>query len=414
MKRQQWLRQCTNKILQSAISLAVLLSPTAVLAGPPGTDWVQTFGDEFNGTTLDTDKWGTCYYWSKNGCSNGGSGDVNWYQNDEVSVQNGHLRLRAQKRSMNGYEYTSGMVSSHDRYSFQYGYIEMRAKQPKGNGFWTTFWLIPHQRNVWPPEIDIAEYLGARPNLNHMTLHYRNTSGKATSSTSWHKGPDLTTDYHTYGLLWEPGRLVWYIDGVERKRYENPDTVPSQPMQILATFALGAAWSNTPPDATTPFPSYYDIDYIKVWRHKNGPATPAATPITKEVEDLTVTARKGASQSLITDSQLSQHQGIKLNSYAAGNSISQTVNIPEARTYNVKVRVKKANMRGRFQLSVDGTNYGTAQDLYSPTDSYEELDLGDITFKSHGHKSFQFTTVDKNSKSKGHSLLLDYIKLTPK
>lgn len=267
MKRNFSLRKCALKVFQAAAGMAVLLSPATVLANPPGTGWTQTFSDDFNGTTINSKKWDTCYWWSLSGCTNGGSGDVQWYQPDDVIVQNGIARLRAQKRSINGFNYTSGMISSHDKYSFQYGYAEMRAKLPKGRGFWPTFWLLP-QSGGWPPEIDIMEYLGVDPNRVHMTLHYSTpTSSHEASFTDW-AGPDFSAGYHTFGLEWSPQRLVWYVDGVERKRYEIPANIPAQPMYLVASLAMGAAWTNTPPDATTPFPSYFDIDYIKVWRRQ--------------------------------------------------------------------------------------------------------------------------------------------------
>lgn len=414
MKLNFSLHKHTKRILQSVIGLAVLLSPTCALADPPsGNSWVQTFSDDFNGTKLDTKKWGTCYWWSDNGCTNGGSGDVNWYQNDEISVDNGTLHLRAQKRKMNGYDYTSGMISSHDRYGFQYGYVEMRAKLPKGKGFWSTFWLIPSARNVWPPEIDIVEYLGATPKTDHMTLHYGKDGNSHKSSSSWWTGPDLSLDYHTYGLLWEPDKLVWYVDGVERKVYTDKANIPAMPMQILATFALGAAWTNTPPDATTPFPSNFDIDYIKVWRHNDHPSTPTVTPIISETEALPVAATSGDSQKIETKANFSGGKAVLLNTNADKDYITYTVNVPEARTFNVKVGVKKYKSRGQFQLSVDGKDYGKVMDLYSSSSTYEELDLGNIAFSSPGNKSFKFTVVGKNSSSQGYNLMLDYVKLVP-
>ena len=146
--------------------MAVLFSPAAVLAAPTGDGWVQVFSDEFNGTTLDTNKWSTCYWWKDwklNGCTNGGAKEVQWFQPDGVIVDNGILHLRAQKRSVVGdnnkvYEYTSGMISSHDKFAFQYGYAEMRAKYPKGNGVWATFWL---SIQVLPCECQFLSSLGA-------------------------------------------------------------------------------------------------------------------------------------------------------------------------------------------------------------------------------------------------------------
>ncbi len=407
-----------SKFMQSLSVMAVLFSPAAVLAAPTGDGWVEVFSDEFNGTTLDTNKWSTCYWWKDwklNGCSNGGANEMQWFQPDDVIVDNGILHLRAQKRSVVGennkvYEYTSGMIASHDKFAFQYGYAEMRAKYPKGNGLWATFWL-GSQKKVWPPEIDIAEYLGSNTKSMHMTFHY--DEGGHKSSSSWKDGIDFSADYHTYAVQWDPQKIIWYIDGVEYKRFTQTANIPAQPMYLMATHALGKAWSNIPPDSTTPFPNYFDIDYIKVWRHSSSPSTQTLTPIISETEGLPVEATSAYHYSF-TDDKLSQGMGTALKAKAQNDFVTYTVNVPEARTFNVKVRVKKGNTRAKFQMAVNGVNYGSPQDLYSPSFEYVELDMGNIQFNSAGNYSFKFTVTGKNPSSQDYWLVFDSIKLVPK
>lgn len=262
MNQNPWFHRGAKKVLQTFSIMAMLLMPTAALADPPGDGWQMKFSDDFNGSDLDTSKWSPCFFWgSPSGCTNGGAGDLQWFQSDEVSVSDGTLRLRAQKRQSNGKEYTSGMIASHDKFAFQYGYAEFRAKVPKGNGYWPTLWLLPQSKN-WPPELDVAEFVGSNTNNVHMTLHY-NSGGKQ-SSTGWWGGIDFSADFHTYAVEWAPDKLVWYVDGVERRRYTG-EGIPQEPMYVTATLALGAAWT-VPPDGSTPFPGYLEIDHIKVWQ----------------------------------------------------------------------------------------------------------------------------------------------------
>lgn len=413
MQSNLFLRKCT-KALQTLSVMAVLFSPAAVLAAPTGDGWVEVFSDEFNGTTLDTNKWNTCYWWKDwkaNGCTNGGAKEVQWFVPDDVIVDNGILRLRAQKRSMNGFEYTSGMVASHDKFAFQYGYAEMRAKYPKGNGLWATFWL-GSQKKVWPPEIDIAEYLGSDTKSMHMTYHYSTPSSAHESTSSWWNGADFSTDYHTYAVQWTPKEIIWYIDGVERKRYTQTEYMPQAPMYLMATHALGKAWSNFPPDSTTPLPTTFDIDYIKVWRHSSSPSTQTLTPILSEAEGLPVNSN--VPHYIYSDTKLSQQVGTTLKATAQNQFVTYTVNVPEARTFNVKVGVKKANSRAIFQMAVNGVNYGSQQDLYSSSSEFAELDMGNIKFDAAGNYSFKFTVTGKNASSQGYKLAFDYIKLVPK
>jgi len=46
-------------------------------------------------------------------------------------------------------------------------------------------------------------------------------------------GIDLSADFHTYGVLWEEGLVVWYIDGREVRRLAGV-RVSDEPMNIMA------------------------------------------------------------------------------------------------------------------------------------------------------------------------------------
>lgn len=265
MQQNLRLRNWKDKVLLAFSALTIVCCPTAALADPPAGNWQLKFSDDFNGSGLDTGKWTPCFYWAPNGCTNGGAGDLQWFSPNNVSVGGGILRLRAERKPSNGLNYTSGMIASHDKFAFQYGYVEFRAKVPKGNGFWPTLWLLSQNKN-WPPEIDVAEFVGSNTNNVHMTIHYKNGSGAHESSSGWWGGIDFSGGYHTYGLLWEADKLVWYVDGVERRRYTNSGNIPDEAMYVTATLALGKAWTNSPPDNSTPLPNNLEIDHIKVWQ----------------------------------------------------------------------------------------------------------------------------------------------------
>jgi beta-glucanase (GH16 family) len=246
-------------------------STLACVAPPPGTGWRLAFDDEFDGTTLDTGKWHTCFWWATDTCSIESNNELELYTRDEVSVQNGYLRLRAEKRDMVGwngklYHYTSGMVMTGGRkdvippgFTFTYGYMEARVRVPAGKGLWPAFWTLPASY-TYPPEIDMTEILGDSTTVTHMHYHY---SGTDVGST-W-TGPDFSTGWHTFAADWEPGQIIWYVDGVERFRYTNSSTVTSSPMYVLLNLAVGGDWPGAP-DASTVFPAYYDVDFVRIWQ----------------------------------------------------------------------------------------------------------------------------------------------------
>ncbi|MEK3720218.1 family 43 glycosylhydrolase [Paenibacillus sp. FSL H8-0034] len=137
-----------------------------------------------------------------------------------------------------------------------------------------------------------------------------------------------------------------------------------------------------------------------------------------ETENLSVSATSGVKHSMFgngsgTDLNLSGGYGTTLEASGVNDYVTYTVNVPEARSYSVRVGVKKGPNRGQFQLSVNDVNHGSVQDLYSTALNYVELNVANITFSSAGNKSFKFNVTGKNGSSSAHHLLLDYIKLVP-
>jgi beta-glucanase (GH16 family) len=257
---------------------AIRQQPTGILPVGQTGNWTMIFHDEFNGTVLDTTKWTTCYFnfTVGNGCGHN-QGELELYQPDEVSASNGTLKLRAERRTTlasNGriYHYTSGMISTgpttlnskETRFAFQYGYMEMRAKVPDGKGFWPAFWTLPVDLS-WPPEIDVFEILGNAPHIINMHYHYPTANGVDGDSGAEWAGPDFSAGWHTYAVDWEPDAITWYVDGIERRRYTDTSHIVSKPMYLIANLAVGGDWPG-PPDSTTRFPGYFEIDYVRVWQ----------------------------------------------------------------------------------------------------------------------------------------------------
>ncbi|HEX9013178.1 MAG TPA: carbohydrate binding domain-containing protein, partial [Anaerolineaceae bacterium] len=138
------------------------------------------------------------------------------------------------------------------------------------------FWMLPDSNN-WVPEIDVTEILGDKPSTTYMTLHYYNTTGAYVQTQSQYTGADFSAGYHTFGVDWEPGALVWYVDGVERKRVTDTTAIPHVALYLLANLAVGGTWPGSP-DSSTVFPAYMNIDYIRAWTRSGSAPAPTATP----------------------------------------------------------------------------------------------------------------------------------------
>ncbi len=218
--------------------------------------WRLTWNDEFDGDSVDELKW------LVEDAALIKNNELQYYTPEDVYVHDGVLTLRSQKRSMGGRPYTSGLVETKGKFSQKYGRFEIRAKLPKGKGIWPAHWLLPAV-NKWPPEIDIMEMLGHEPNRVYGTVHWGTYPNNKHSGSSY-IGPDFSEDFHIFAIEWEPDEIRWYVDGEEFYNFTTESYIPQETMRIILNTAVGGDWPGNP-DATTVFPQYHDIDYVRVY-----------------------------------------------------------------------------------------------------------------------------------------------------
>ncbi len=242
-----------------------------------GSEYEIAFFDEFNGQYLDINKWNSSFIWGPGLIINNEeqyyidrlSGDYSLGVNP-FSFTGENLVITADRTpgtfldDVDGQEYTSGIITSRDAFNFTHGYAEARVKIPKGKGLWPAFWLLNTYYVDKRPEIDIMENLGHEVGKVHQTYHYYNESHQLISQESTVSEEIYSDDFHVYSVLWEPGLIQYYVDGVPHNRIEG-DGVASQDMYILANLAVGGNWPGSP-DTSTIFPAEYEIDYIRVYR----------------------------------------------------------------------------------------------------------------------------------------------------
>ncbi|MES3037073.1 MAG: glycoside hydrolase family 16 protein, partial [Bdellovibrionota bacterium] len=255
-----------NPLLRSLVLAGLVCTGISAQAG-----WQQTFNDEFTATTLDTSKWiTTLNQWGS--ASLPGNGELECYVPENVKFNGNNVILLAEKRNVNCtnpaqvFNYASGAITTSGKYSQLYGYFEMSARIPKGKGLWPAFWLLP-AGGAWPPEIDVMEVLNHDTTTLYTTLHWQDPTAGHLSAGGASKVTDLSVGFHRYGVDWQPGLIVWYLDGVEVYRAAST-FVPSEPMYMLANLAVGGYWPGNP-DSTTVFPAPMEIDYIRAYKRVN-------------------------------------------------------------------------------------------------------------------------------------------------
>jgi beta-glucanase (GH16 family) len=106
----------------------------------------------------------------------------------------------------------------------------------------------------------VIESLQQNPEKAYLTYHCNSTY---TAYGTYITASLADGGWHTYSVQWTPNILIWYIDGVAR--FNVTQCVPNLPMYLLANMAIGG-WPG-PPNATTPFPNYMDVDYIRAYKY---------------------------------------------------------------------------------------------------------------------------------------------------
>jgi beta-glucanase (GH16 family) len=236
-----------------------------------------TFADQFDTLSLSDEggTWDARHWWApEKGATLTGNGEKQWYINpsyaptasvNPFSVEDGILTITAEKTPddirplIEGYDYTSGMLTTHSSFSQTYGYFEIRADMPDERGTWPAFWLLPADGS-WPPELDVVEMRGQDPDTVHVTVHSNETGGRTSVSST--VNVDDTQGFHSYGVLWTPEKIVWYFDDVAVASADTPSDM-HDPMYMIVNLAIGGTAGA--PDAGMDDGAELKIDYIRAY-----------------------------------------------------------------------------------------------------------------------------------------------------
>ena len=229
------------------------------------------WSDEFNGDAIDLQNWTYDL-----GASGWGNAELQNYtaNSENAYVSNGNLFIVAKKE---GPHYSSARMKSIGLQEFEHGRIDVRAILPFGQGIWPAIWMLGANfpTSGWPScgEIDIMELVGSSPNTVHGTVHFgadwtqHNYVGDGTSLPA---GQTFADEFHVFSIDWNTEGITWYID--DQPFYSvNAGVTGSQPYPFNNPFffilnvAVGGQWPGYP-DATTTFPQFMAVDYVRVFQ----------------------------------------------------------------------------------------------------------------------------------------------------
>ncbi|CAG2178229.1 unnamed protein product, partial [Oppiella nova] len=195
-----------------------ILLLTFMLAIHPGSgEWQLVWEDNFDGDSLDPDKWS----YETGAEPNWGNHELQYYtegKTKNVRVEGGHLVIEAHPQNVDKSHFTSGRLDSTETWT--YGRFVISARLPKGKHLWPAIWMMPKDDTYgdWPAsgEIDIMESRGQKSDTVEATVHYGgpypNNSFSGSPET---KFSDFSTAFHAFAFEWDANEMRWYVDDKE-------------------------------------------------------------------------------------------------------------------------------------------------------------------------------------------------------
>jgi hypothetical protein len=255
------------------LAFGVMAASPSLTPPPPAAGYRLVFNDEFDSLDLSPDA----------------SGNHTWYANvwfnhkprpiQNISVSDGILHLkwtRDQKSDDTSIETTS--PDGRYFHAWRYAYFEARMKWDVVQGAWPAFWLLPiegprfEDRYAGQPEggeFDIFEGQGDRPTTFFGTIHY--WVGTKQMALNEHRVYPLPAEnnfsqFHVYGMLWEPGKITWFFDGRPLHSEKTYPIFDKQKYFPVLAMQEGVNWTAGNMKGVHSDSMTMDVDWIRVWQ----------------------------------------------------------------------------------------------------------------------------------------------------
>ncbi|MEZ2144651.1 family 16 glycosylhydrolase [Bradyrhizobium sp. DN5] len=176
-----------------------------------------------------------------------GEGDHAWYNNlwyqapserDRFRLEGGILTLATRDDRVNMTSIVTVPHKNGRRTIFGHGYFEARLKWPSDPNNFAAFWLFSdaHARGTdgdhWC-EIDIYESF--KDDLYLGTVHEWRPKRSTPNPNNYHRlsAPIAVNQWNIYGLLWEKGKVTWYLNNVEQMSATTPEICEAQKLFLI-------------------------------------------------------------------------------------------------------------------------------------------------------------------------------------
>ena len=220
--------------------------------------------------------------------------ELQWYQPQNAVCSNGQLVIEARReqranpdyvagdnnwrRNRRMIDYTSSCLLTEGHASWLYGRFELRARIDIRNGLWPAWWTLGIDK-PWPGngEIDIMEYYRGKllANIACLGNDRRPEWFSNTFSVDSLGGAAWASQFHVWRMDWTDSYIALYVDDqllnkvmldvLANKDGSNFNPF-KQPHYMLLNLAIGGQNGGDP--SSTPFPTQFAIDYVRVYQKK--------------------------------------------------------------------------------------------------------------------------------------------------
>lgn len=227
-----------------------------------------------------------------------GSG-FTFYNAKNISMTGDALRLTTYCGSDG---YVAARADTFDKFSFKYGYLEVRAKFNVASGYWVQMMLTDTDAKLdTVSQIDVFNSMkdnttifsssgiwGSEDYYNDYLKMYDKTYENFRS----YKLPDnkvfYDDEYHTYGIEWTESYIRYYIDGesygtVEITDGKYKDLKKEMYIMFITNVSMTEDFVD---DEQANWPTYYDIDWIRLYQRDGGTYTLGEYPEKIKGEEL--------------------------------------------------------------------------------------------------------------------------------
>jgi beta-glucanase (GH16 family) len=292
-------------------SLLLAVACLALALPAAAQTWNLAWSDEFDGATIDATKWtfdhgdlrvnNEIEYYCGPAADPANQSPCSQTPNARLDG-NGHLLIQAIRVSPSvtphSNAWTSARLKTSGLATFQYGRIESSMQLPTGAGIWPAFWALGTNIDSagWPAcgEQDYMENVpassGQGPTIISSTLHGPTYSGSNGIGKPYvfPTGEQVDTAYHTYGAIWSPSMIQFYVDNPTNVFFvKTANEVPggtaqwafNHPFFLIMNLAVGGtgSWPG-PPDNSTPSPATMYVDYVRHYTASPLPPPSLGTP----------------------------------------------------------------------------------------------------------------------------------------